>query len=70
MREFIEKISKLEHLTYKEMVEVSKLIFNEKTESQQIIDFLVALSQKGETSQEVAGTCYSDEVICTGFAST
>ena len=55
MREFIEKISKLEHLTYKEMVEVSKLIFNEKTESQQIIDFLVALSKKGETSHEVAG---------------
>lgn len=50
MRDFIEKVEKNEHLQYEEMVEVSRLMFNEATELQQIADFLIALSKKGETS--------------------
>lgn len=54
MREFIGKVKMNEHLSYDEMVEASKLLFAEETNIQHIIDFLVALSQKGETSLEVA----------------
>lgn len=54
MRDFIEKVEKNEHLQYEEMVEASRLMFDETTELQLIADFLVALSKKGETANEVA----------------
>ncbi|SES10685.1 anthranilate phosphoribosyltransferase [Psychrobacillus sp. OK032] len=54
MRGFIEKIEKNEHLQYEEMVEASQIMFDEATELQQIADFLIALSKKGETANEVA----------------
>ena len=54
MREFIGKVEMHEHLLYDEMVEASLLLFNDKTDLQQIVDFLVALSKKGETANEVA----------------
>ncbi|MCG7335190.1 anthranilate phosphoribosyltransferase [Sporosarcina sp. ACRSM] len=54
MRKYIEKVKKKNHLLYEEMLEASKYIFDERTDSQEIIDFLVALSRKGETAQEVA----------------
>ena len=54
MREFIEKVEKGEHLLYEEMILASKLMFAEDTEIHHIVDFLKALSQKGETSIEVA----------------
>lgn len=54
MRSYVEKVEKNNHLLYEEMLEAAKLMFNEQTDSQEIIDFLVALSKKGETAQEVA----------------
>ena len=54
MREIIEKVEKREHLSYEDMITASKLIFAEDTEIQDVVDFLVALSKKGETSTEVA----------------
>lgn len=54
MREFIEKVEMNEHLTYEEMILAAKLLFAQDTEVQHIIDFLRALSKKGETSSEVA----------------
>lgn len=54
MRDFIEKVEKNEHLQYEEMVIASRLMFDEATELQQIADFLVVLSKKGETANEVA----------------
>lgn len=54
MRDFIEKVEKYEHLLYDEMVEASQLIFKEETDLQMIVDFLIALSKKGETAIEVA----------------
>lgn len=54
MRGFIEKVEKSEHLTYEEMVAASKLMFAENTEVHYIVDFLKALSKKGETAIEVA----------------
>lgn len=54
MREFKEKVEKNEHLLYDEMVQASQLMFAEDTEVQQIVDFLLALSKKGETAVEIA----------------
>lgn len=54
MREFIEKVEMGEHLSYEEMINAAKLMFAEDTEIQYIVDFLKVLSQKGETSTEVA----------------
>jgi len=54
MRGFIEKIEKKKHLQYEEMAEASRLMFDEATELQSIADFLIALSKKGETANEVA----------------
>lgn len=54
MRQFIEKVEKREQLSYEEMIIASKLMFAEDTDVQYIVDFLNALSKKGETSMEVA----------------
>ncbi|QNK88272.1 anthranilate phosphoribosyltransferase [Sporosarcina sp. resist] len=54
MRNFVRRVELGQHLMYEEMVEASKLMFNEQTASQDIVDFLVALSRKEETAHEVA----------------
>lgn len=54
MRNYVEKVEKNKHLLYEEMLEAAQHIFDEQTDSQEIIDFLLALSRKGETAQEVA----------------
>jgi anthranilate phosphoribosyltransferase len=54
LRKYVEKVRQNKHLLYGEMVEVAKLMFNERTDAQEIVDFLIALSSKGETAQEVA----------------
>ena len=63
MRSFVRKVEMGEHLMYEEMVEASKLMFNEQTESQDVVDFLVALSRKGETAHEVGSTCFGYEIV-------
>ncbi|MER2090184.1 MAG: anthranilate phosphoribosyltransferase [Sporosarcina sp.] len=54
MRNYVRKVESGQHLMYEEMQEASALMFNERTESQDVIDFLVALSRKEETAHEVA----------------
>lgn len=54
MRAFIEKVRKHEHLLYDEMAEASELLFRETTDTQEIKEFLISLSQKGEMAHEVA----------------
>ncbi|WP_342568158.1 anthranilate phosphoribosyltransferase [Psychrobacillus sp. FSL K6-4046] len=54
MREYIEKVNKKEHLSFEEMKEASRIIFEESTDLNLIQEFLIALSKKGETANEVA----------------
>ncbi|WP_371682710.1 anthranilate phosphoribosyltransferase [Sporosarcina sp. PTS2304] len=54
MENYISIVEKNGHLMYEEMKVVAELLFNEETNEQQIIQFLTALSKKGETSHEVA----------------
>ena len=55
LQEFTAHVKKKEHLVFHEMVEAASLIFNDHTPKEQIADFLIALSEKGETAHEVAG---------------
>ncbi|KGR92410.1 anthranilate phosphoribosyltransferase [Ureibacillus massiliensis 4400831 = CIP 108448 = CCUG 49529] len=52
--EFTNRVSKGENLPYEEMIEAVKIVFNEETPKDEIADFLIALSTKGETVQEIA----------------
>ncbi|MDV6377281.1 anthranilate phosphoribosyltransferase [Sporosarcina sp. GW1-11] len=54
VEKFISIVEKNGHLMYEEMKHVAELLFNEETNEEQIIQFLNALSKKGETSHEVA----------------
>lgn len=54
MRYYIEKVCKKEHLTFEEMKDASRLMLEATTDTQLIKEFLIALSEKGETSNEVA----------------
>ena len=47
MRSYVKKVENNNHLLYEEMVDASKYIFDEQTDSQEIIDFLLALLPKG-----------------------
>ncbi|AOV06411.1 anthranilate phosphoribosyltransferase [Sporosarcina ureilytica] len=55
MRKIIEKVAEGFHLSFEEMQEAAHVLFNEQTAASDIRDFLVALSIKGETAQEIAG---------------
>lgn len=54
MKQYVSIVEKKQHLMYEEMKEAAELLFNERTDEEEIAEFLVALSQKGETSHEVA----------------
>ncbi|MGX9134556.1 anthranilate phosphoribosyltransferase [Rummeliibacillus sp. JY-2-4R] len=54
MKHAIEKVSQNEHLYYEEMLDASKKMFQDETPLEEIEAFLIALSKKGETAQEVA----------------
>lgn len=54
MRQFVEKVQAGVHLTFGEMEAASKELFADMTETEDIIDFLLGLSEKGETAQEIA----------------
>ena len=55
LQHYIKRTSSGEHLLFDEMVEAARLVFNEETPKEQIKAFLLALSAKGETAQEIAG---------------
>ena len=55
LQPFINQLKRSEHLIFEEMVQAAYCIFNEQTAKQEIADFLIAMSTKGETAHEVAG---------------
>ncbi|MEO4053997.1 anthranilate phosphoribosyltransferase [Solibacillus sp. CAU 1738] len=55
LQHYTARVKSREHLVFVEMVEAANLIFNDDTPKEDIADFLVALSEKGETAHEVAG---------------
>jgi len=54
IQQFINRVSKGEDLPYEEMLQAVELVFNEETPKDEIADFLIGLSMKGETAQEIA----------------
>ena len=54
IQKFTNYVRKGVNLSYEEMVQAVEFVFNEETPKDDIADFLVALSKKGETSQEIA----------------
>lgn len=54
MRKYIEKIKAGLNLSFDEMKIAAHVLFDDQTEASEIRDFLVALSIKGETAQEIA----------------
>ncbi|TDL34849.1 anthranilate phosphoribosyltransferase [Jeotgalibacillus sp. S-D1] len=55
MREFIQKAEQGCSLTETEMMQASEAMFNERTDNEDIKQFLLALKQKGETVDEIVG---------------
>jgi len=58
MKHFIEKIRNKENLTFEESKTAFELLMEGKAENQEIFDFLTLLSDKGESSDEIAGGVY------------
>lgn len=54
IQEFTNRVSKGENLPYVEMIQAVELLLNEETPKDEIADFLISLSMKGETAQEIA----------------
>ena len=52
---FTDRVSAKENLTFDEMVQAAKIVFDENTPKEEIKSFLLALSDKGETTEEIAG---------------
>lgn len=55
LQPFIKTVKNNNNLSYDEMLQAAKLIFNEQTSQEDIAQFLIAMSQKGETAEEIAG---------------
>ena len=55
MKKFIEKIRNKENLSFDESKVAFELLMEGKAEDQEIFDFLTLLSDKGESSDEIAG---------------
>ncbi len=51
---FTSHVKEHKNLPYEEMLAAAELVFNEETPKEAIADFLIALSQKGETTEEIA----------------
>ena len=58
MRHFIEKIKEKKNLSFDESKDVFQILMEGKALEQEILDFLTFLSDKGETSEEIAGGVY------------
>ena len=58
MRQIIEKIRNKENLSFDESKSAFELLMSGKAQDQEIFDFLTSLSDKGETSEEIAGGVY------------
>ncbi|PYF04001.1 anthranilate phosphoribosyltransferase [Ureibacillus chungkukjangi] len=51
---FTSQVKENQSLSYDEMLQAAELIFNEKTPKEAIAEFLIALSNKKETTEEIA----------------
>lgn len=51
---FTSHVKENKNLSYEEMLQAAELIFNEETPKEAIADLLIALSNKGETTEEIA----------------
>ena len=58
MKHFIEKIRNKKNLTFEESKTAFEILMEGKAEDQEIFDFLTLLSDKGETSDEIAAGVY------------
>ena len=58
MKEFLEKIRRNKNLNFEESKSAFKLLMEGKANDEEIFDFLTLLSEKGETSDEIAGGVY------------
>ena len=58
MKQFIDKIGAKQDLTFSESKEAFKILMEGKANDQEIFDFLTLLSNKGESSDEIAGGVY------------
>ena len=58
MKQFIDKIGAKQELTFSESKEAFKILMEGKANDQEIFDFLTLLSNKGESSDEIAGGVY------------
>jgi len=58
MKQFIDKIGAKQDLTFSESKEAFKILMEGKASDQEIFDFLTLLSEKGESSDEIAGGVY------------
>ena len=54
MNKYLHLIEQNRHLSFEEMTIVANLLFNDQTSKEEITEFLIALSKKGETADEVA----------------
>ena len=54
LQQFTARVIAGEHLVFDDMLAAAQLLFDEQSDQQQMAQFLVALSQKGETAHEVA----------------
>ena len=58
MKQFIDIIRAKQDLTFSESKEAFKILMEGKANDQEIFDFLTLLSNKGESSDEIAGGVY------------
>ena len=58
MKQFIDKIGAKQDLTFSESKEAFKILMEGKANDQEMFDFLTLLSNKGESSDEIAGGVY------------
>jgi anthranilate phosphoribosyltransferase len=59
MKRFIDKIKKKENLSFNESKQAFEILISGKTSEDEIINFLTALSDKGEVSDEIAGGVFT-----------
>lgn len=59
MKQFLDKIKNKENLSFNESKEAFEILMSGKPSEDEIINFLTALSDKGEVSDEIAGGVYT-----------
>ena len=58
MNQFIEKLKNKQNLSFEESKAAFQLLMEGKVDNNKIFDFLTLLSEKGESSDEIAGGVY------------